>query len=92
MNIVWDIRSTRTGKFEFLDIGAKSALLHPAASLCSCVLVIASLVDRSIHELSEESAVPLILSSLSGIFQSITAICPYRLPNGTTTLDASPEQ
>jgi hypothetical protein len=69
-NVVWDIKSRLTPKFHFLSLQSKGALLHPAASLCSCILVIASLVDHSVHEMSEESAIPLILTSLSGILQA----------------------
>lgn len=80
-NVVWDMNSRLTPKFHFLSLQSKGALLHPAASFCSCVLVIASLVDHSVRAMSEESAIPLILTSLSGIFQAIPAICPYKLPD-----------
>jgi len=80
-NVVWDITSRLTPKFHFLSLQSKAALLHPAASFCSCVLVIASLIDHSVQEMSEESAIPLILTSLSGIFQALPSICPYKLPD-----------
>jgi hypothetical protein len=80
VNIIWDIRSNFTPKFHFLSIQSKSSLLHPAAAMCSCVLVIAALINDSIKDISAETAIPIVLSSLSGIFQAIGSLCPYKLP------------
>jgi hypothetical protein len=79
INIIWDICSRRTERFHLSKMQTKMAVLHSAASLCSSVLIICALLSKSIEQLSEETAVPLVLASLSGILQAFSGLCPYEL-------------
>jgi hypothetical protein len=79
INIVWDIRSQRTEPFHISKMQSKMPVLHSAAALCSSVLVIGALLSKTIGQLSEETAVPLVLASLSGILQAFSSLCPYEI-------------
>ena len=77
INVTWDIGSSRTPRFHLLMLPAKVAVLHHAVAFCSCILVLAALVDESIRDLSEETVVPLVIAAIAGIMQALPAMCPY---------------
>ncbi len=77
INVVWDIKTTKTLKFHIAAVGEKKDLIHPAGAFCSCLLVIVHVATKSGEALNAEMQIPFILAGISGILQAIPALCPY---------------
>lgn len=79
INVVWDISTKRTERFHLAKIQSKVFILHHAAFLCSSILIISALLTKTMAQLSDDGAIPLVLASISGILQAIPGLCPYEL-------------
>jgi len=87
-NVTWDILSKKTPKFHITMLKHKVDILHHAATFCSSLLVVVSVVDEQVKHVATESVIPLIIAGFAGMFGAIPAICPYKFE--PTPLSASP--
>ncbi len=77
INIIWDIKTTKTPVFHFTSLAGKAALLHPASFFCSSLLIIVACKEPDVWKLAEEIKIPILLTGFSGVLTSIVAFCPY---------------
>lgn len=82
VNVVWDIRSSRTPPFHIAQLSAKTTVAFNAASFTSSLLIVMGLFDKKVMQLAGDTMLPLVLAALSGILFSLAELCPYKLQNG----------
>ena len=78
VNIVWDIRSGRTPPFHVAHMSAKTTVAFHDASFTSSLLIVVGLLDKDTMKVAGDTMLPLVLAGLSGVFFSVSEICPYR--------------
>lgn len=81
INIIWDIRSSKTPRFHIVNLREKINVLHNAAAFSSIFLIIIGLISPNVEKIAHDTIVPLLLAAAAGMFMTIPAICPY--PIGT---------
>lgn len=79
INIIWDIRSTRTPKFHFGHLGSKVGALYNAAAFASSLLLFVSLLDDATRKLAGDTVAPIVLAALSGLLVALAELCPYKV-------------
>jgi hypothetical protein len=87
VNILWDIKSSKTGTFHILDLKNKGEILHPATAFCSSLILLLSVVNPRLWEISKETYLPVIIAGASGIFNTIPSLCPYRSKTENSAAD-----
>jgi hypothetical protein len=78
INILWDIRTTKTPAFHVTRLNGKVSVLHNAATFTSSFMIIVGMFDPNVGKLAGETMIPLLLAGLSGIIVTIGEICPYK--------------
>lgn len=84
IHIIWDWRSKLTPTFHLKRLEEKFGVLFSAASFASSAIIVLSLLSQSVGLLFSDNVLPLVIAGLSGVLQSLPALCPYEL----TTLTA----
>ena len=79
INIVWDVGTDRTEKFQILKLREKTEVLHTAASFSSSLLLIIAVFDPVLWDLAKETYIPVLIAGASGILNTIPSLCPYDL-------------
>jgi hypothetical protein len=80
IHLIWDWKSTQTPPFHLKRLEAKFGVLFSAASFASSAIIVLSLLSQSVGLLFSDNVLPLVIAGLSGILQSLPALCPYELP------------
>lgn len=78
VNIIWDIRSGRTPPFHVSHLSGKTTVAFNAASFTSSLLIVVGLFDKETMKVAGDTMLPLVLAGLSGVFLSLSEICPYK--------------
>lgn len=82
INLLWDIRTTKTPPFHITKISGKVGVLHNAATFASSLLVMVGLFDERVRQLAGDTVVPLLLAGFSGLLVTLSEICPYKPSKG----------
>jgi hypothetical protein len=80
VNIVWDIRSSNTGKFHIGHLSEKIDTLFSATTFASSLFLILAIFQDSLVSLAKDSQIPIFISGISGVLISLRYLCPYPIP------------
>lgn len=77
IHVVWDIRSKYTRAFHISKLASKTSAAYNAATFASSLLILLSFIQPPLRPIVGDIVTPLILAGLSGVLQSVGALCPY---------------
>lgn len=80
INVVWDVRTSRTPPFHVAVLTSKLSVLYNAATFTSSLLIVIATVSPNVRKVAGDTVIPLLLAGLSGVFVALSEICPYK-PN-----------
>lgn len=78
INIIWDIRSSKTPDFHFAHLSKKTAVAFNAGSSASSMLLIAGLFNPPTMKVAGDTMVPIMLAGLSGVLFGLSELCPHK--------------
>ena len=78
INVIWDIRSSKTPEFHWAHFSGKSPVAYSAASFASSLLLLVGLANPATMKVAGDTMVPVMLAGFSGIFFGLSEMCPYK--------------